>query len=38
MREKYALKDGSKIEGRASYANFRRYRVTVEQRVVPLKK
>jgi hypothetical protein len=38
MREKYALKDGSKVEGRASYANFRRYQVTVEQRVVPLKK
>ena len=27
MREKYALKDGSTIEGKATYANFRRYQV-----------
>jgi hypothetical protein len=29
MREKYTLKDGSTVEGRATYARFRRYTVTV---------
>jgi hypothetical protein len=33
MREKYALKDGSTIEGRASYARFRRYQVVVNETV-----
>jgi hypothetical protein len=33
MREKYALKDGSTIEGKATYANFRRYRVTVDEKI-----
>jgi hypothetical protein len=33
MREKYALKDGSRIEGKATYANFRRYQVTVNETI-----
>src|SRR3954466_10514523 len=33
MREKYALKDGSTIEGKASYARFRRYQVMVNETV-----
>ena len=33
MREKYALKDGSTIEGKATYANFRRYQVKVNETV-----
>ena len=33
MREKYTLKDGSKIEGKATYAHFRRYQVTVNETV-----
>ncbi|MCU1384833.1 MAG: hypothetical protein JWL71_3530 [Acidobacteria bacterium] len=33
MREKYALKDGSTIEGKATYATFRRYQVTVNETV-----
>jgi hypothetical protein len=33
MREKYATKDGATIEGRATYARFRRYKVTVDERV-----
>jgi hypothetical protein len=33
MREKYVTKDGATIEGRATYARFRRYRVTVAERV-----
>jgi hypothetical protein len=33
MREKYAVKDGSTIEGRATYAKFRRYQVTVEEKI-----
>ena len=32
-RENYALKDGSTIEGKATDANFRRYRVTVNETV-----
>jgi hypothetical protein len=31
MREKYSLRDGSTIDGRASYARFRRYQVTVAE-------
>jgi hypothetical protein len=33
MREKYALKDGSTIEGKAIYARFRRYQVVVNETV-----
>jgi hypothetical protein len=33
MREKYSLKDGTTIEGRATYANFRRYQVKVAETV-----
>jgi hypothetical protein len=38
MRERYTVKDGSTIEGRATYARFRRYQVKVEEQVTPLKK
>jgi hypothetical protein len=37
MREKYALQDGSTIEGKASYARFRRYPVKVDEKIVPIK-
>jgi hypothetical protein len=37
MREKYALKDGSIIEGKATYARFRRYQVKVDEKIVPVK-
>ena len=33
MRERYQLKDGSTIEGKATYAKFRRYQVTVNETV-----
>jgi hypothetical protein len=33
MREKYSLSDGSTIEGKATYARFRRYQVTVAESV-----
>lgn len=33
MREKYSTKDGSTIQGRATYAKFRRYQVKVEEKV-----
>jgi hypothetical protein len=33
MREKYSLSDGSTIEGKATYARFRRYQVTVTESV-----
>ena len=33
MREKYTLSSGSTIEGRATYAKFRRYQVTVNETV-----
>ena len=33
MREKYKLKDGVTIEGRATYSNFRRYQVKVDEKV-----
>jgi hypothetical protein len=33
MREKYVTKSGNTIEGRATYSNYRRYRVTVEEKV-----
>ena len=31
MREKYQPRSGAAIEGRASYAKFRRYQVTVDE-------
>ena len=33
MREKYSLSDGSTIDGKATYARFRRYQVTVAETV-----
>jgi cell wall assembly regulator SMI1 len=33
MRERYTVRDGSVTEGRATYARFRRYQVTVEERI-----
>jgi hypothetical protein len=33
MREKYTTKNGSVIEGKATYARFRRYQVTVDEKV-----
>jgi len=33
MREKYTLRDGSTIEGKATYARFRRYQVVVDEKV-----
>ena len=33
MREKYSLKDGSTIEGKATYAKFRRYQVMVDEKI-----
>jgi len=33
MREKYTLSDGSTIDGKATYARFRRYQVTVAETV-----
>ena len=33
MREKYSLKDGSTIVGKATYGKFRRFRVTVDEKV-----
>jgi hypothetical protein len=38
MREKYTLKDGSVIEGRASYNRFRRYQVQTDEKVAPVRK
>jgi hypothetical protein len=38
MREKYTLKDGAVIDGRASYSRFRRYQVQTDERVAPVKK
>jgi hypothetical protein len=38
MREKYDLKDGSVIEGRASYGRFRRYQVQTDEKIGPVKK
>jgi hypothetical protein len=35
MREKYVLTDGTTIDGRASYAKFRRYTVTVGETLKP---
>jgi hypothetical protein len=37
MREKYTLTDGSKIEGHATYARFRRYQVKVDEKLAPVK-
>jgi hypothetical protein len=33
MREKYTTKDGTTIEGKATYARFRRYQVTVDEKI-----
>jgi len=33
MREKYVTKDGATVEGRATYAKFRRYKVTVDEKI-----
>ena len=33
MREKYTTKNGSIIEGKATYAKFRRYQVTVDEKI-----
>ena len=33
MKEKYTLSDGSRVEGKATYARFRRYQVTVAESV-----
>ena len=38
MREKYSAKDGSVTEGRATYANFRRYQVKVDEKIGTVKK
>jgi len=38
MRERYSLKDGSTIDGRATYAKFRRYQVKVEEKLTPPRK
>jgi hypothetical protein len=38
MREKYELKDGSVVEGRASYSRFRRYQVRTDEALAPVKK
>lgn len=38
MREKYDLKDGSVIEGRAGYSRFRRYQVQTDEKIAPVKK
>jgi hypothetical protein len=35
MRERYTVKDGSAIDGRATYAKFRRYQVKVEEKIGP---
>jgi hypothetical protein len=35
MRERYTLRDASTIEGRATYAKFRRYQVKVEEKITP---
>jgi hypothetical protein len=37
MREKYDTKDGSTVDGRATYAKFRRYQVKVEEKIAPIK-
>jgi hypothetical protein len=38
MREQYDLKDGSVIEGCASYCRFRRYQVQTDEKIAPVKK
>ena len=37
MREKYTTTDGSSIQGRAIYGKFRRYQVTVDEKITPVK-
>jgi|ERR1043166_3876329 hypothetical protein len=38
MREKYELKDGTVIQGRANYARFRRYSVQTDEKIATPKK
>jgi hypothetical protein len=38
MHERYTLKDGSTVDGRATYARFRRYQVKVDEKIAPPKK
>ena len=38
MREKYSLKDGSAIVGKATYGRFRRFQVKVDEKITPDKK
>jgi hypothetical protein len=38
MRERYTVKDDVTVEGRATYAKFRRYQVKVDEKLVPPKK
>ena len=35
MRERYTLADGSTVDGKATYARFRRYQVKVEEKLTP---
>jgi len=37
MRERYTLKDGATVEGRATYARLRRYQVKVDEKLAPKK-
>jgi hypothetical protein len=37
MRERYTIKDGATVEGRATYARLRRYQVTVDEKLAPKK-
>jgi hypothetical protein len=37
MRERYSLEDGSAVDGRATYAKFRRYQVKVDEKIGPKK-
>jgi hypothetical protein len=37
MRERYTLKDGATVEGRATYAKLRRYQVKVDEKLAPKK-
>ena len=37
MRERYTIKDGATVEGRATYAKLRRYQVKVDEKLAPKK-
>jgi hypothetical protein len=37
MRERYTTKDGTTVEGRATYAKLRRYQVKVDEKLTPKK-